>query len=130
MNKLLDLIYISLVFYLLLPFFINFTEKYEVNESTIKVLFLVIILFLEILFYSSSKLIFKNKINVTKMIDMTLQNSLFYLLGYSLFIDYSEEIIQFTESNFGSSFVTFSTIGMIIAPQIGYTIIRSFLKPY
>ena len=64
------------------------------------------------------------------MFDITLQNTLFYLLGYSIFLDYSDEIIKFTQENFDSSLITVATIGVVISPNIIYTIFRSFLKPY
>ena len=93
-------------------------------------MFLVTILLVECIFYSTNKAIFNRKIDFSKMFDITLQNTLFYLLGYSIFLDYSDEIIKFTQENFDSSLITVATIGVVISPNIIYTIFRSFLKPY
>ena len=111
MNKLFDLVYISAILYLILPQFVKLLKNNNINETTIKIMFLVSVLLLECIFYSTNKAIFNRKIDFSKMFDITLQNTLFYLLGYSIFLDYSDEIIKFTEENFGSSLITVATIG-------------------
>lgn len=130
MNKLFDLVYISAILYLILPQFVKLLKNNNINETTIKIMFLVSVLLLECIFYSTNKAIFNRKIDFSKMFDITLQNTLFYLLGYSIFLDYSDEIIKFTEENFGSSLITVASIGVVVSPNIIYTIFRSFLKPY
>lgn len=129
MNKLIDLIYIAICLYYLIPIFnkilkdMNFDDKYQ------KIFFIVSVLFLEIIFYTTSKYLRKNKIDFISLLDITLVNSLLYLLGFCLVNDLDNEINKYIESG-NKDFTYLVKILFIISPNLIFSIIKPLLKLY
>ena len=101
----------------------NFDDRYQ------KIFFIVSVLFLEIIFYTTSKHLRKHKIDFISLLDITLVNSLLYLLGFCLVNDLDEEINQYIEST-NKDFTYLIKILFIISPNLIFSIIKPLLKLY
>ncbi len=129
MNKLIDLIYIAICLYYLIPIFNKVLKDMSFDDKYQKIFFIVSVLFLEIIFYTTSKYLRKHKIDFVSLLDITLVNSLLYLLGFCLVNDLDKEINQYIESN-NKDFTYLVKILFIISPNLIFSIIKPLLKLY
>ena len=129
MNKLVDLIYIAICLYYLIPIFNKILKDMNFDDRYQKIFFIVSVLFLEIIFYTTSKYLRKHKIDFISLLDITLVNSLLYLLGFCLVNDLYEEINQYIEST-NKDFTYLIKILFIISPNLIFSIIKPLLKLY
>lgn len=129
MNKLIDLIYIAICLYYLIPIFNKVLKDMSFDDKYQKIFFIVSVLFLEIIFYTTSKYLRKHKIDFVSLLDITLVNSLLYLLGFCLVNDLDKEINQYIESS-NKDFTYLVKILFIISPNLIFSIIKPLLKLY
>lgn len=130
MNPLINLIYICLTFYYILPHINTYTE----NHIMQKVMILVIALSLQLVFHTIVKLIKKKSIteNFRQTFDVSVMSSLLVLLGYLLANDIKEnpDILKLVPGLEEIISSRLTTLIFMATPFIFVKTSKCFLKTY
>ena len=128
MNQLVNIIFLFFALLKILPMISDYTSEPMFR----KLLLVVVVLGLEFVFDAILKIIKRDKLSITSMLDKSLMNSLLILLGFLLFNDLKESPSIMSKVPGLDKIIDLETTKIIIyiLPIILFTTSKCFLKAY